>query len=204
MTGADLPGAGEGGGAGATRARPVLLARAAAGVAALGLGGWLLACNGLVRGLEARVTVLLLRVVLGLPALPYRAADDVVFFRTGPEAWAGIEITSKCSVVVFLVPVAVGTGGLLLAQRLAAWRVAAAGVAAGALMIGVNFVRILVIVAARCIGGQQGFEWAHTQLGTWLTIAGTAAAGFVFVRIGTGGGPRPLRTGGISACLPSC
>ena len=59
-------------------------------------------------------------------------------------------------------------------------------------------------LGARCIGGQQGFEWAHTQLGTWLTIAGTAAAGFVFVRIGTGGGPRPLRTGGISACLPSC
>jgi hypothetical protein len=63
-------------------------------------------------------------------------------------------------------------------------------------MVTVNFVRILVIVAARCIGGQQGFEWAHIQLGTWLTIGGTAAAGFVFVRIGIGGGLRPLRTGG--------
>jgi exosortase/archaeosortase family protein len=202
VIGANLPGASEaseGSGAAVTRGRSVILARAVAGVAVLGLGAWLLACNGLVRGLEARVTVLLLRVVLGLPALPYRAANDVVFFQAGPDAWAGIEITSKCSVVVFLVPLAAATGGLLLAQRLAAWRVTAAGVAAGALMIGVNFVRILVIVAARCIGGQQGFELAHVELGTWLTIGGTAAAGFVFVRIGTGAGLWPLHTGGSSA-----
>jgi hypothetical protein len=66
-------------------------------------------------------------------------------------------------------------------------------------MIAVNFVRILVIVAARCIGGQRGFELAHTELGTLLSILGTAAAGFVFVRIATGRGLWPLRTRGSSA-----
>jgi exosortase/archaeosortase family protein len=143
--------------------------------------------------------VVLVRGLLRMPALPYRAMPDVVFFRATPDAWAGIEITDKCTVAVFLVPLAAATGGLLLARRLQAWRLAAAAGAAAALMIAVNFVRILVIVAARCIGGQRGFELAHTELGTLLSILGTAAAGFVFVRIATGRGLWPLRTRGSSA-----
>jgi exosortase/archaeosortase family protein len=198
VIGADLPGPGEGDGPPVIWARFGALARVAAGVAALGLGGCLLIFNNVVRGWEAQVTVVLVRVLLRKPALPYRVAHDVVFFQVGPDAWAGIEITTKCTAAVFLIPLAAATGGLLLARRLVAWRLVAAAGAAAALMVTVNFVRILVIVAARCIGGQQGFEWAHIQLGTWLTIGGTAAAGFMFVRIGIGGGLRPLRTGGSS------
>jgi exosortase/archaeosortase family protein len=199
VTSADPPGSGERGGMAVMRARFSVLARAAAGVAVIGLGAWLLECNGLVRGWEARVTIELIRVVLRLPALPYPAASDVVFFQAGSDAWAGIEITSKCTAAVFLVPLAAATGGLLLARRLDAWRLAAAAVAAGALMVGVNFLRLLVIVAASSIGGQQGFEWAHVQLGTWLTIGGTAAAAYLYVRIASGKAPGLLRAGGNSA-----
>jgi len=199
VTGADLPPSGADA-APITRMPCGGLARVAAGVVVLGLGGCLLLWNGMVRGWEAQVTVVLVRVLLGIPALPYRAARDVVFFRAGADEWAGIEITAKCTVVVFLVPLAGATGGLLLAGRLKAWRLAVAGAAAAALMIAVNFARILMIVAARSIGGQQGFEWAHTQLGTWLTVIGMAAAAFVFVRIGCGPGPLPRRAGGSSTC----
>jgi exosortase/archaeosortase family protein len=195
VIGTDLPGSG----AAVARARCGGAARGAAGIAILGLGVFLVVGNAMVRSWEAQVTAVLVRVLLRMPALPYRAAQDVVFFRAAPDTWAGIEITDKCTVAVFLVPLATVTGGLLLARRLQAWRLAVAGGAAAALMIVVNFVRILVIVAARCIGGERGFELAHTQLGTLLTIIGTAAAGFVFVRIGTGRGLRPLRTGRSSA-----
>jgi len=195
---ADLSGSGAAGAA-VARVRCGGVARVTAGAAVLGLGACLVVGNGVVRGWEARVTVVLVRVLLRMPALPYRVARDVVFFRVSPDNWAGIEITSMCSAVVFLVPLAAATGGLLLFRRLAAWRLAAAGAAAAALMIAVNFVRILMLVAARSIGGQQGFEWAHIQLGTWLSIGGTAAAGFVFVRIGTGRSVRLLRRGGSSA-----
>lgn len=165
-------------------------ARRWAGLGALLIGALLVWQNVAVRRTEAVVTSALTRHLLGVRTVTPSRFGDVVFFSVRPDYWSGIEITAKCTAVVFLTPLAVGTGLLLYVGRFSCARVALAAVLSAALMLTINFARLVMLIAARLYTGVGGFHWAHIELGTWMSLAGAIGGVWVFYKVltvGSGG-----------------
>ncbi|MFI2363956.1 exosortase/archaeosortase family protein [Promicromonospora sp. NPDC019610] len=114
--------------------------------------------------------------------------DDPVFLLervAGDDTtWFGLHVTQQCSAVLFLVPLAVIVGFVLVTGRstVAKLLVAATGTAAFLELVNVARVELLVLTALR--GGPSAFGWVHDTVGSAIMLGAFTVALLVFFRLG--------------------
>lgn len=138
-----------------------------------------------IRHAEAVATAFLLRLT-GFTATGRIGGSDV-FVKTGPHSWIGLEVAVSCSIAVVLPSMLVVTSVLLTVRSVRVWRCLAAAAVAAAVFELCNLARLagLCAILARWREGSM-FEFAHTWLGTLVTLVGLTGmlAGYLYVLTG--------------------
>jgi len=132
-----------------------------------------------VRIAEARVAAAVLTVARVAGAQAF--GTNVLFRVRG--AFAGVNITTSCSVALLLSPFCLLAGGLLLSRRTSVGTgLRTLGVVA-LWLIAVNQARILIIILAMRIWGlDRGYELSHVAFGSGVSTLGVLGGVALFVR----------------------
>jgi exosortase/archaeosortase family protein len=168
-------------GPGATRRRGTIPETA---VAVAVLAASLATCgfNARLRAGEAWLDQLAAHAALGLPTM-WKRGTDIFFFDLGTRHPLGLEISLACSTTLLWVPVALAGAALLVSGRARLRHVLPGLALAAGLLILANMVRLVVIVEFTHLWGTAGFDWAHTIVGSLITLTALTATFWLFVRL---------------------
>ncbi|MFD8396199.1 archaeosortase/exosortase family protein [Streptomyces sp. NPDC059680] len=135
----------------------------------------LFACNAWFRSAEAAAGERIIGLVTtGTTSLDWDAA--VTFFGLGTQHAMGLRITAGCSSAMLIIPLLLVGAGFMLSRRSTVSRILA-GTGIGAVVLVVtNQLRIGLIASFSQKWGDVGFGWAHTVVGSLLSLVGVAAS----------------------------
>jgi len=166
---------------GATARRDrVTLGLAAIAVAGLGVGA--LVFSGWWRGAEAWGAAHGIHLVTSHATTAVTQTGFVVMHKNATSV-AAFALTNECTMAQIFGAVLIGGAPLLLVRRLSIVRVTTALAGAGAVLLGLNLIRLTAIGVAVLAWGNDGFAVAHTYLGSLITFVGTCLAGVTFALI---------------------
>ncbi|WP_164992578.1 archaeosortase/exosortase family protein [Streptomyces sp. L2] len=102
--------------------------------------------------------------------------EAVTFFGLGTPHAMGLRITAGCSSAMLIIPLLLVGAGFMLSRRSTVPRILA-GTGIGAILLVItNQVRIGLIASFSQKWGSEGFGWAHTVVGSLLSLVGVAAS----------------------------
>jgi exosortase/archaeosortase family protein len=138
------------------------------------------------RLLEARLAGLVTAALFGREVRTMTAQPAFAFERVAGDdsTWFALHVTSQCSALFFLVPLALIAAFVLLSGRSTVTTLVVAILAAGALLEAVNIARIETMVLAVVRGGASMFGWVHDTVGSAAMLGGFTVALLVFFRLG--------------------
>jgi len=172
----------------AARAPAIPAARLTAIVVLTGLAALLLIFQYQFRHLEAAAAARVYSVIMPTLAAP---TAPVVWFSLGTPSAFGLVITPDCSSALLIVPLCVLGMGLAILRKLALRRVCAGLLAAAALLVTGNLVRIgLIAEMVRWYGIGTGYQLGHLVFGSLLSVVCTAASLATLTLIVSGRGTR--------------
>ncbi|WP_157987443.1 exosortase/archaeosortase family protein [Jiangella endophytica] len=150
------------------------------------LGAHLVLNAAAFRLFEARLAGLVTGAVLDREVRTMTAQPAFVFERVaGDEStWFALHITSQCSALFFLVPLALVAAFVLLSGRSTIPTLVVAVLAAGVLLELVNLARIEALVLVVVHGDPSMFRWVHDTVGSAAMLGGFTIALLVFFRLG--------------------
>lgn len=146
------------------------------------------------RGFESRLAAGAVHQLLGYSAVA--VTDRQTFFFAfdsgGSRHMLGLDVSLGCSSVFLLAPMLMLTGILAAYSAKPLFGLGVAAMAAAAVIVGVNLLRLVMIAALMVWWGvQTGFGWGHTLFGSILTLVGlTAASAVYYVIVARGNRPR--------------
>ncbi|MGI9092267.1 MAG: hypothetical protein ACR2FF_02220 [Mycobacteriales bacterium] len=138
----------------------------------------------LFRGVEALIAARLYSA--GMPtSVDFRGA--IVFFGLGQPGGFGLRITPECTSAVLIAPIALVAAGLLSRPRVRWHRVLTGFLAASAVLVIADQLRLGVIAwAVQQFGLQAGFQWSHVVVGSVISLVSAVGALVILVRIAAG------------------
>ncbi|WP_369228688.1 archaeosortase/exosortase family protein (plasmid) [Streptomyces sp. R39] len=135
--------------------------------------GALFAFNGWFRSVEAAMGEYVLGLVTtGTTALNWDQA--VTFFGLGTQHAMGLRITAGCSSAMLIIPLLLVGAGFMLSRRSTVARVLAGTAVGAALLVVTNQLRFGLIAWFSQEWGYEGFGWAHTVIGSLISLVGVA------------------------------
>ena len=146
------------------------------------IGVLILVFDGWWRGVEAWAAAHSIQLVTS------NATDAVtrtgfIVMQDSATSISAFVVTNECTMAQILGALLIGGAPLLLVHRLSMLRVSTALGAAVVVLLSVNIVRLTAIGVAVATGGDSGFVFAHTYLGSLLTFVGTCLAGVMFALV---------------------
>ncbi|MFE7975696.1 archaeosortase/exosortase family protein [Streptomyces shenzhenensis] len=135
--------------------------------------GALFAFNGWFRSVEAAMGEYVLGLVTtGTTALNWDQA--VTFFGLGTQHAMGLRITAGCSSAMLIIPLLLVGAGFMLSRRSTVARILAGTAIGAALLVVTNQLRFGLIAWFSQEWGYEGFGWAHTVVGSLVSLVGVA------------------------------
>ncbi|MDX3763423.1 archaeosortase/exosortase family protein [Streptomyces sp. AK02-04a] len=113
-------------------------------------------------------------VTTGTTSLDWDSA--VTFFGLGTPHAMGLRITAGCSSAMLIIPLLLVGAGFMLSRRSTISRILTGTVIGAAVLVATNQVRIALIASFSQKWGEEGFGWAHTVVGSILSLVGVAAS----------------------------
>lgn len=147
----------------------------AAGLLMFVLAGWLVVQNDMFRALEARAVTPLAALVIGDG--PAVRVNDVVYFALGTPRRFGLQLTDECTSALLLIPLLVMMGFFAIYTRLSLRRQLLAVFSGAALILAVNFARMVTIAFSTWEWGfNPGYEYSHVFVGSAASLVGFVGA----------------------------
>ncbi|MGI5444031.1 archaeosortase/exosortase family protein [Streptomyces shenzhenensis] len=160
-------------GLGAARPSQSSYLRLALAAALLFTSGALFAFNGWFRSVEAAMGEYVLGLVTtGTTALNWDQA--VAFFGLGTQHAMGLRITAGCSSAMLIIPLLLVGAGFMLSRRSTIARILAGTAIGATLLVVTNQLRFGLIAWFSQEWGYEGFGWAHTVVGSLVSLVGVA------------------------------
>jgi exosortase/archaeosortase family protein len=114
------------------------------------------------------------------------SSRETVYFGLSSATPLGLQMTPECSSVFMLIPLFLVTAVMLWFRPSNARRLFLSLLAASAVVIFVNQLRLLAIVGlVHWLGVDNGYYWGHTLLGSMVSVFGGAVALVLFVWLAT-------------------
>ncbi|MDN3026034.1 archaeosortase/exosortase family protein [Streptomyces sp. S.PB5] len=162
-------------GLGASRPSQPHYFRYALAAALLLAAGALFAFNEWFRSVEAALGEHVLGVVTtGTTSLNWNEA--VAFFGLGTRHAMGLQITAGCSSAMLIIPLLMVGAGFMLSRRSTVSRILAGTGVGAAVLVATNQLRFGLIAVFSQKWGYEGFGWAHTVVGSVISLVGVAAS----------------------------
>ncbi|MER6529120.1 archaeosortase/exosortase family protein [Streptomyces sp. NPDC001508] len=102
--------------------------------------------------------------------------DAVAFFGLGTERAMGLRITAGCSSAMLIIPLLLVGAGFMLSRRAPVTRILAGTAIGAALLVLTNQLRFGLIASFSQKWGYEGFGWAHTVIGSIVSLVGVAVS----------------------------
>jgi exosortase/archaeosortase family protein len=152
--------------------------------AAVGVGLAFVVFNGLVRNVEALITSHIVGWISHMDTWVVYSNHAVYWFGdSNAAAPGGVVVTGECSSALLIAGL-LGVGAIVMrSPRFPQKRVAAALAVSAAVLFVLNLARILLIGWATSRWGYNGYDWAHTIVGSLLVVITVVTAVAVFVGI---------------------
>ncbi|WP_148285537.1 exosortase/archaeosortase family protein [Microbacterium sp. B24] len=122
---------------------------------------------------EADLASRLLTAAFRIPAYSPDTLPYVVYMNDPTYA---LQVTTECSAVFLTAPFLAVAALILLSRRFSATRIMVSLLLSVGLIVAVNELRIAFVGAALSWWGVEGYGWAHTVVGSILSIAAIAGA----------------------------
>ncbi|MFF0226958.1 archaeosortase/exosortase family protein [Streptomyces sp. NPDC004629] len=162
-------------GLGAARPAQPSYLRLGLAAALLLTAGALYAFNEWFRSVEAALGEHVVGLVTtGNTALSWDQA--VTFFGLGTQHAMGLRITAGCSSAMLIIPLLLVGAGFMLSRRAPVARILAGTAIGAALLILTNQLRFGLIALFSQKWGYEGFGWAHTVIGSIVSLVGVAVS----------------------------
>jgi len=100
----------------------------------------------------------------------------VTLFGLGTPHAMGLRITAGCSSALLILPLLLLSAGFMLGQRSTVPRILAGAGTGAAVLVVTNQLRLCLIAFFSQQWGEEGFGWAHTVVGSLLSLVGVAAS----------------------------
>lgn len=100
----------------------------------------------------------------------------VTLFGLGTSHAMGLRITAGCSSALLILPLLLVGAGFMISQRSTIPRILAGTGIGAAVLIVTNQLRLCLIAWFSQQWGDEGFGWAHTVVGSLLSLVGVAAS----------------------------
>lgn len=162
-------------GLGAARPAQAPYLRFALAAALLFTAGALFTFNEWFRSVEAALG----EYVVGLTTTGTTSLDwdqAVTYFGLGTQHAMGLRITAGCSSAMLIIPLLLVGAGFMLSRRSTVARILAGTAVGAALLVLTNQLRFGLIASFSQKWGYEGFGWAHTVVGSLVSLVGVAVS----------------------------
>ncbi|MEV7003983.1 archaeosortase/exosortase family protein [Streptomyces sp. NPDC093982] len=109
--------------------------------------------------------------------------EAVTLFGLGTQHAMGLRITAGCSSALLIVPLLLVGAGFMISRRSTVVRILAGTGIGAAVLVVTNQLRLCLIAWFSQQWGHEGFGWAHTVLGSLLSLVGVAASVIVLLLV---------------------